>query len=98
RPRVAKDQIAGWIAHRLEQRLGESRRQRNTERVAIARDILDRDVSPGAGQRQRYGPPLVLELVDRGGHVRDHASRFELLEVEITDSQQQIVQAVLGPD
>ena len=53
RSREPQHEVASRIAHRLEQRLWEPHRQRSAERIAIAGDVFDRDVSPLSCNRER---------------------------------------------
>ena len=61
----AHRQIAGRVAHRLEQRFGQPGRHGHAERVAVARHVLDRDVARLAGDRQWHHPPRPHELGHR---------------------------------
>ena len=95
RSRIAQREIARGIAHRLEQRLGQSGWQRHAERVTVAGDILDRDVPALVRNRQRHETALEHELANRAARVGDRAARVDLVDRQVADAQQQIVQSVL---
>jgi hypothetical protein len=94
RARIAEDEIAERIAHRLQQRLGESRRQRGAERVAVARRVLDGAEARRAEDRQAHDPPRALERRQRRGHVAQVAARDDLVRGQVAQPQQQIVEGV----
>ena len=66
RPAEPADQIAHRVRHRLEQRHRQAGRHRDTDRIAVAGRILDRDEALfAAGETHREDPPGLDELVDR---------------------------------
>ncbi len=79
RSRVAQREIAGRIPHRLEQRLRKTRRQRHAERIAIPRDVLDRDEAAFARHGQRHDPPRAFQLADRRRRCRARRSALAVL-------------------
>src|SRR5688500_2208105 len=94
RSRVAKREVAGGIAYRLEQRLGNAWRYRDAERIAIPRHIFDRDIAAFAGDRNRYDAARALQVGQRGANVWQDTPRLELADRQVADPDQQVVQTV----
>ena len=81
-------QIAERIAHRLEQRRGNAGRQRNAERVAIARGVLDGDqyaASPAIADGERRGARATSSSTP-AADARRRRLRAQLVGREIADA------------
>jgi len=90
----SQHEVAGRVAHWLEQRLGKARRQGRAERVAIPGDVFDRDVPPLSRNRERDDAACLLEVFDLAACLWHGAARLDLVRCEIADLNQQVVQAV----
>ena len=92
----------GWAnesvpADRLEQRFGQAGRQGSTERVAIPCDVFDGDIPALTSDRQRHDAARPLEQVDLEPYVCHRAARLDLFGGQVSDLDQQVVQAIGRP-
>ena len=94
RPCVPQRQIAERIAHRLEQRLGKTDRERDAERVTKARCVFDGDETGFAGDADRQHPPGIDERGDARGNVSGQRPITQLGLCQISDRQQHVVHGV----
>ena len=92
--RIALDEIAHRVAHGLQQRVGQSQRQRCTKSVAIARRVLDRHVARLASHGHDDDAARRDERIDRGHHIGCGHPRAEFVARQIAQPQQQVVDAV----
>ena len=87
-------EVASGVAHRLEQGLGQPRREGCAQRIAVARHVLHRDVARLAGHRQSDQTPCPHELGYGLCGAGKGRALDDLIEGEIADANQQVVDGV----
>ena len=95
--RVAQRQIAQRIADRLEQRLGDARRQRHAKRVAIACGVFNGDVSRFAGNAHGQHPSRGHQRVDARCDVDSQGPGAHFGICEVANREQHVVDGVCAP-
>ena len=94
RPRIPAHKLQQGMRHRLEQRSCQTRRQRNSKAVAIARGIFSCDQALLAGDAQLQQATRADEPVDMREQVKRNDPAAQLVARKIAEAQAQIVDSV----
>ena len=96
--RVAGDERAQGVGHRLEERVGHAARRHRAQRVAVAAGVLGGDQAALAREVDPDGAPLAHQgLGDLGRAPRLGKAGGDLVGRQVADAAQQVVEAVRPP-